>query len=321
MAEARFLSTGPVAPVVNEILGRFGDVVIAPRADEATFASLMPGKIGLIVRGDAQIPARVIEAGRELRVIGRTGVGYDNIDIAAATARRIPVIFTPGVGAQAVAEGAMAMILALAKRLTELDRQTKRGNWNVRFNPPVGDLHGATLGIVGVGRIGRLLARMAAGFDMRVIGYDPYVAGDALRQAGIEPAGLDDLLQQADLVSLHALLNDGTRGLLDRRRLALMKPGSALVNTARGGLFESLDAVYEALQSGRLSGVAMDVFPQEPPDVSHPLFSHPMFLCTPHALGMSVQAGHNIFVMMSEGMAAVLDGKIPEHVVNPEVFR
>src|SRR5205814_9779873 len=183
----RILSTGSVLPIAEQILGRFGQIEIASHTDEQSLITQMKGTIGLIVRGVTQISARVIESGSDLRVIGRTGVGYDNVNIKAATERGIPVVFTPGAGARAVAEGAMAMILALVKKLPELDRKTRAGEWEARDHTVIGDLQGAVLGIIGLGRIGRDVARLAHAFDMRVISYDPEVPKQLAEEAGAEP--------------------------------------------------------------------------------------------------------------------------------------
>ena len=243
------------------------------------------------------------------------------MNIKAATERGIPVVFTPGAGARAVAEGAMAMILALVKKLPELDRKTRAGEWEARDHTVIGDLQGAVLGIIGLGRIGRDVARLAHAFDMRVISYDPEVPKQLAEEAGAEPVELDSLLKESDVITLHALLNEQTRGILNRDRLGLVKRGAVLVNLARGGLMESLDVIYEALNSGQLSAVGLDVYAVEPPNVSHPIFLHPNVLCSPHAMGLSAKAAQSIFAMVSRGMAEVLDGGAPDNVVNPEVFR
>jgi D-3-phosphoglycerate dehydrogenase / 2-oxoglutarate reductase len=274
----------------------------------------------LIVRGDTQISRRVVDAGERLRVIGRSGVGCENVDVAAATSRGIPVVYTPGASSRAVAEGAMTFMLALAKRLTELDYKTKSGQWSFRDNIRVYDLQGATLGIVGLGRIGQELANLARPFGMRILAFDPYVPKDQANEIATELVDLDSLFSQSDFIVLVAPLTKETTGMVNRCRLDLLKPGAILINVGRGALLESLDVVLEALENGKLAAVGMDVFPTEPPDVSHPIFLHPNMLCTPHAIGLSILATQNIFQMMSEGMAAVLDGRMPENVINPEVF-
>jgi len=314
------VATGRVPSIVEEILGRFGPIRALDAPDEESLAAAVRDAAALLARGSAKISARVIEAGRNLRVIGRSGVGYDTVDVAAATARGIPVVYTPGASTRVVAEGALAMILALVKRLPDLDRRTKAGDWAVRETFAVRDLEGSVLGIVGLGRIGSEVARLALPFGMRVLASDPLVSSEEAERLGVSLVDLDRLLAESDVVSLHAPLAANTRGLIDRQRLNQMKPGAILVNLGRGGLLESLDALQEALNSGRLAAAGLDVFPQEPPDVSHPVFSHPNLLASPHALGLTAGAARRIFTLVSQDMAAVLEGRRPERVVNPEVF-
>ena len=320
MNHHRFVATGEVPPVAAEILSPYGPIQVAPEPSEQNLIPWMSNTIGLIVRGDTPITRRIIEAGASLRVIGRSGVGYDNVDIDAATARGIPVVYTPGASSRAVAEGAMAFLLSLAKRLPELDRETRAGEWKIRDHTRIGDLQGFTLGLVGLGRIGKEIVSLARAFDMRVLAYDPYVQGDTLEGVEADLVHLDLLFAESDYIVLVAPLTEETRGIVTRSLLNAVKPGAIIANVGRGALFESLDAVYEALQADKLAGVGMDVFPEEPPDVSHPIFSHPRTLFTPHALGLSVAASRNIFVMMSKGMREVLEGRKPQNVVNPEVF-
>jgi D-3-phosphoglycerate dehydrogenase len=281
----------------------------------------MDGTIALIVRGMTQISGRVISEAHDLRVIGRTGVGYDNIDVNAATELGIPVVFTPGAGARAVAEGTLAMILALVKQLPELDHRTRCGDWQARETVRIGDLEGTVLGIIGLGRIGREVALLARTFTMRIISYDPAVTKDQADELGVELVDFEHLLKTSDIISIHAPLNAQTRGMFTAHRLGMVKRGAILVNLARGALVESLDVLEEALKAGKLSGLALDVYPLEPPDNSHPIFRHRNVLFSPHAMGLSVKAAHATFVMVSTGVAAVLDNQIPGNIVNPEVFK
>jgi D-3-phosphoglycerate dehydrogenase / 2-oxoglutarate reductase len=292
------VATGPVHPVAEEILG---EIVVA--RDWRVRLS----EVGaLIVRGDARVTAEDIGAAPLLRVIGRSGIGVDNVDIAAASARGIPVVVAPGAGARAVAEGAFALALALLKRLPELDRAVREGEWWFRDRADVGDIEGSTLGIVGYGRIGRELADLARGVGMHVLAHDPHVAEAT--------TPLDAVFANADIVSLHVPLDESTRGLVGPELLAHAKPGLILVNTARGALVSSHDDLLAALESGRLGGVGLDVFDEEPPAVDHPLFDHPRVLVTPHALGFTQSSREAVFRTMAEGVAAVLRGEQPEHV-------
>ena len=280
MSKPRILVTGSTLPVVEELLGPFGQVEVTSNTDEQSLIALMNGTIAVIARGMTQISAAVIRAGADLRVIGRTGSGY----------------------------------------LRELDIQTREGKWEAREKFALGDLEGAVLGIVGLGRIGREVTRLAKHFGMRILTYDPLISRQTAEHSGAELVELDDLLGKSDFISLHAPSNKQTRGMINRERLQRVKQGAVLVNLARGGLLESLDVLDESLASGRLSAVGLDVYPEEPPNPSHPIFRHPNLICTPHIMGLSQRAAQATFAVVSEGMAAVLAGKVPENVVNPEVF-
>ncbi|HIJ57989.1 MAG TPA: hydroxyacid dehydrogenase, partial [Deltaproteobacteria bacterium] len=281
---------------------------------------IMGGAAGLVLRGDGIGSARVIEASPDLKVIGRSGVGYDNVDMPAATARKIPVVITPGANAQAVAEASISFMLMLCKKMIHWDMQLKKGNWKSRFEQSSGDLDGATLGIVGFGSIGRKLAELIRPFSMTVLAHDPYADENDAKELGTELVDLDELMKRSDFVSLHALLNKETRGLINRERIAQMKEGAFLINLARGGIIENLDILYDALKSGKLAGVGLDVFDPEPPDVSHPIFKLDNCITSPHACAMTVRAMHRSFKSMATDMAAVLDGRKPRFVVNPEII-
>ena len=291
------LATGPVHPVAEEILG---EIVVGD------WRARLADADALIVRGDADVTARDLDAATKLRVIGRSGVGVDRVDVEAARARGIPVVVTPGANARAVAEGALTLALALLKRLSELGAAVAARDWEARDRLAIRDADGATLGIVGFGRIGRELAELGRALGMHVLAHDPLVV-DATTP-------LDALFENADVVSLHAPLTPETRGLVGPALLARAKPGLVLVNTARGGLVSSLDDLLDALESGRLGGVGLDVFEEEPPDPAHPLFAHPRVLATPHALGQTVGAREAVFRAMAEGVAAVLRGEAPPNV-------
>jgi phosphoglycerate dehydrogenase-like enzyme len=281
---------------------------------------MLDGTVGLVCRGEGKVTERIIAASSGLQVIGRTGAGFDSVDIRAATARKIPVVFAP-VSGFAVAEGALALLLALVKKIALCDSLVKNGQWNRRYSVSTGDMAGRKLGIVGLGRIGSHLARLVQGFDMTVLGYDPLLDAAQLRILGLEPVTFHDLLQRSDFVSLHVPSNEQTRGLINREAIAIMKPGAILINTARGDIIESLDILAEGLESGRLGGVGLDVFPTEPPDTSHRLFQHPAFLAAPHLLGVSDLAMERIYRSMATDMVAVLRGQQPRYCVNPEVFQ
>ena len=266
---------------------------------------------GAIVRADARVDQELLRRARRLQVIARTGVGVDLVDVPAATARGIAVVVTPGVGAAAVAEGAIGMALHLVKRFGPLTALVREGRWAQRATIPVGDLGGATLGVVGYGRIGRLTADLGAAFGMRVLAYDPVSEPPGDVRCG----DLGELAAHSDVITLHLPLGDQTRHLVDDAFLARVKPGSVLVNCSRGGLIDT-DAVWRALVAGRLSGVGLDVFDPEPPG-HHPLFSHPNVVLTPHLMGLSRRATAATFAAAARGILDVLAGREPQAVANP----
>ena len=312
----RIVATAPVGAPAPELLAPFGNLVVAPDDGEATLAPLVRDAVALIVRGGSRVPATLIDAAPALRVIARTGVGTDLVDLEAATRRRIPVIVTPGAGANAVAEGALAMMLSLAKALPALDRVVREGRWRERDAVDVRDLEAARLGIVGLGRIGRRVAELARVFGMDVAAFDPYASASG----DVALLDLPALFERSEFVSLHAPLTDETRGMVDAALLERLPRGAVLVNLGRGALVRSLDDLLAALESGRLAGVGLDVFDPEPPDVSHPLFADPRVLLSPHALGLSRLSRERIFREVAEGVAAVLRGERPAAVANPEVY-
>ena len=312
----RIVATAPITAEATRIMERVAPVETSPGPDEKTMMGFMENTIGIVCRGEGVVTARMIEAASDLRVIGRPGAGYDTIDIAAATARKIPVVYAP-IGGFAVAEGAVGLMLALAKRLSAIDRAVRAGDWNVRYGPATGDLTTRTVGIIGVGRIGSQLARLLQPFDMRVLGHDPFILQESVAGIGVELVELDELLANSDYVTLHTPLDEGTRGLINRDTISRMKKGAILLNLARGGVVESLDVLADALDSGQLSALALDVFPTEPPDASHRIFRDERCIFTAHNVGVSEVAAERIFGSMSNSIVNILNGEAPEHCVNP----
>jgi phosphoglycerate dehydrogenase-like enzyme len=292
-----------------------GEIAVARDPSEDSLLPLVRDAEALIVRGDATVSERLLSAAPALRVIARTGVGVERIDVEAATNRAIPVVIAPDAGAEAVAEGALAFMLALAKDLTALDRAVREGHWAARDELDLWDIGGTTVGVVGLGRIGRRVAALVQALGARVLAYDPYVGAPG----DVELVELETLFGESDYISLHAPLTPETRGLVDARLLALAR-GAVLVNLGRGALVSSLDDLLAALESGSLSGIGLDVFDPEPPDPTHPLFRHPRVLLSPHALGLSRQARRQLFTEVAEGIAAVFRGERPRAVANPEIY-
>ena len=319
MAATRIVATAPIDPVAIHILQEIAPVETSPAPDEETLLKFLDNTIGIVCRGEGVVTSRMIETCPTLRVIGRPGVGYDSVDVNAATARKIPLVYAP-VGGFAVAEGALAILMTLVKKIPMCDRAVKSGQWHKRYEFRAGDMTGHTLGIVGLGRTGSDLAGLVRSFSMTVLAHDPVVTPDQATTLGVELVGLEELLRRSDMVSLHVPLTDQTRGMINRESVATMKEGAILVNLARGGVIEDLDVLADGLDSGRLAGVGLDVFPEEPPDVSHRLFTDPRCVCAPHFLGISELAMERIFTTMATGMVAVLRGERPAYCVNPGVF-
>ncbi|HSQ59831.1 MAG TPA: hydroxyacid dehydrogenase [Acidobacteriota bacterium] len=257
-----------------------------------------------VVRSATKVTRRLIEAAPRLRWVGRAGAGLDTIDVAAAKEKGIEVMNVPGANSIAVAELVFGLLLSLFRRLPEADASLRRGEW-LKSKLMGRELRGKTIGIVGMGKIGRAVAQRAAAFEMRCLGHDPIVPADAIRAAGAEPVSLEELLAAADVVSLHVPVTAETKKMMNAARIASMKRGAVLVNAARGDLVDEA-ALMEALQSGQLAGAALDVFSAEPPGTI-PLLTLPNVVASPH-IGASTReaqeaCGDEIARMLLERMA------------------
>jgi D-3-phosphoglycerate dehydrogenase len=290
--------------------------VSEPTADDLRTA------VGAIVRADALMDVALLDRMPNLRVLARTGVGVERVDVAESTRRRIAVVVTPGAGTNAVAEGALAMTLHLVKRLRAITACVARGRWADRDAIRIGDLEGATIGIVGHGRIGRRVGRLARAFDMTVLAHDPYLAspggapGIDAGSGSAELVGLPELCSRAQVVTLHLPLTPQTHHLVDADFLAALPPGAIVVNCGRGGLLD-LDAAALALENGCLAGLGLDVFDPEPP-AHHPVFERPDVVLSPHLMGLSVGATRATFTAAAQGVADVLAGRRPAALANPD---
>ena len=265
---------------------------------------------GAIARADATIDGAFLDRATRLRVIARTGVGVERVDLEAASARGIAVVVTPGAGALAVAEGAIAMALHLVKRFGRLTDLVRSGRWADRGSVAVGDLAGSTLGVVGFGRIGQHAGTLGAALGMKVLAYDPVARPPAELRCGT----LAELLSRSDVITLHLPLTPETHHLIGAETLELTKPGAILVNCGRGALIDN-DAAFQALLAGRVAGIGLDVFDPEPPQ-HHPLFDHPDVVLTPHLMGLSRQATAATFTAAATGVVDVLEGRDPAAVAN-----
>jgi D-3-phosphoglycerate dehydrogenase / 2-oxoglutarate reductase len=294
-------------------LRRAGEVEVRTKLSEAELIEAIPDFEALVVRSETNVTAPVLHAGARLRVVGRAGVGVDNIDVEAATQRGIVVVNAPRGNIVAAAEHTIALLLASARWLPQADASVRRGEWTrSRFTGV--ELRGKTLGIIGLGNIGSEVAKRAQGLEMSVIAFDPAVPVERAEQFNVELTSLEDLLRRSDFISVHAPLVERTRGLLGDAQLAQVKPGARLINAARGGIVDE-SALHRALASGRLAGAAADVFEQEPPGAS-PLLELPNFISTPHIAASTAEAQTSVAFDVAEEVAAVLAGELPRHAVN-----
>lgn len=311
--------TESIDPAGMEYLRRFARVVTPAAPDERAIMRKSRRADAMLVRV-APITARVIDAAPRLRHIQKHGVGVDAIDVAHATARGIPVSFTPEANATAVAEHAVTAALAAFKRLAVQDAIVSAGKWRAAMILPVHELAGRTAGVVGGGRIGRkVIHALVHGFGMRGLVFDPYLTPHDVADEDVELTdSLHELLRRADLVSLHVPLTPATRHLIDADALAEMRPTAVLVNTCRGPVVDEA-ALAEALWDERIAGAAIDVFADEPPG-SSPLVEAPNVLLTPHFAGLTVESNRRMAVHAAEEIRRVLAGEPPRWCINPAVL-
>lgn len=262
----------------------------------------------LVIRNQTRIDAALLAAAPHLQVVGRVGVGLDNVDVDACERAGVVVAYTPEENALSVAELVFALLLGLARRIVESDRTTKAGNWDRQGAMGV-ELYGRTLGLIGLGKIGTRVAIRARAFGMKVIAFDPYLLPHSLpvTESGASLVGLDELIARADVISLHVPLTPSTRGLIDAPRMAAMKPGAIVINTARGGLVDE-EALADALISGHLGGAALDVRAEEPPAPGR-LERCPNVILTPHAAAMTVEAQARVLASVAADVRRVLEGQ------------
>jgi D-3-phosphoglycerate dehydrogenase len=303
----------PISQRGLELLRKPGWNVITPSRDEL-IASLANAD-ALIVRSATQVTAQILEAAPNLRVIGRAGVGVDNVDLDAATRRGVLVMNTPGGNAVSVAEHTLALLMSVARRIPQHSAAIHAGRWEKSGSQGV-ELRGKTLGLVGLGRVGNEVARRARAMEMLVLAYDPYVSESAARDSGVELSGLNELLERSDFVSLHAALSPATEKLINAEKLSHFKQGAVLVNAARGELVDEA-ALADALRSGKLSGAGLDVFAVEPPKDS-PLIGLANAVFTPHIAGSTREAQEEVGTLIAQQVLDFLiDGSLRNAVNLP----
>jgi D-3-phosphoglycerate dehydrogenase len=300
--------------IVTDGLDEIGQAILRSSANLDDRTGISPEELiqvienydAMIVRSRTKVTEQVIEAAQRLKVIGRAGVGVDSIDLEAAKAHSVTVVNAPTSTSLAVAELTLGLMLALAREIPRADAGMKSGDW-LKKQLKGAELHGKTLGIIGMGRIGAEVAMRASIFGMHILGYDPLVPMDEIRQRGAQPVELDDLYARSDYISLHLPLNDETRSMVDQGAFARMKRGVRIVCAARGGIIDE-SALLASLESGQVAGAALDVFASEPPGASE-LVVHPKVIATPHVGAQTAEAQSRTAEDIAHEVLAVLNGE------------
>lgn len=310
----RVLVTEPLSDRGLDLLREEHEVDVRTELAGGGLTEAISGYDALVVRSQTKVDAAVVEAGTNLKVIARAGIGLDNVDVEAATRQGVMVVNAPQSNILSAAEHTMALLLALARNVPQADAALRAGRWDRERFQGV-ELHGKTLGIVGLGRVGTMVAQRALAFGMRLIAYDPYVSRDRARELSIElMPDLGALLVQSEFVTIHLPRTPETEGLIGRQELGLMKEGARIVNTARGGIVEEA-ALVEALEGGRLGGAALDVFSEEPV-TEHPLFGLPNAVVTPHLGASTREAQDKAGAAIAEMVRLALRGEFVPYAVN-----
>lgn len=314
----RVLVAEPLAEEGLEVLRSEHEVDYRPTTTRPELLELLPGYDALVVRSQVQVDAEALAAASRLRVVGRAGVGVDNIDVVAATARGVVVVNAPTANTVAAAELTLALVHALARNVAAADASLRRGEWR-RAELVGNELRGRTMGIVGLGKIGLAVADRARALELSLLGNDPYLDMAVGAGHGVRHVEMAELLRESDIITLHVPLNESTRRLINADTLALMKPSAFLVNVARGGLVDEA-ALAAALSDGRLAGAAVDVFEREPPTDS-PLLAAPNTVLTPHLGASTREAQTRAGTEVAEQVLAALAGRRPLHAVNQPAAR
>lgn len=302
-----------------ELLEKHAGAVVAETGDPRKLEPFLADADGLVIR-IGSIDRQGLLAAKNLKVIGRPGVGVDDVDVAACTELGIPVVVVPGANTRSVAEHGMTLMFALSKDLLRSDRETRHGNFGIRSSYKAYELKGRTLGLIGGGAIGSEFGRMASAIGMQVMVYDPFLKKEDLEARGwAYTVNLDDLYREADVISVHVPLTDQTRNMIGEREIGLMKPNAILLNCARGGIIDE-DALYRALKENRIHGAGADVLVKEPFDPAAPLMELDNFLITPHMAGQTQEAAAGVAVGAVKGVLAVINGEKWPNVCNPGAY-
>lgn len=315
----KFVMTQAVCPEGLKMLDGVADVYVADNQDPNNYLDEMQDADALIVR-IAKCDGHAIENSPKLKVIGRTGVGYDSVDVKTATEKGIPVVITPGANNRSVAEHAVAMMFALSKNLVEAQQEMCKGNWEIRGAKKAFELEGKTVGILGLGAIGRETAKICEGCGMKVAAYDPFLSKEQVEGYGaVYYKDYEELLKASDVVSIHVPLTDETRNMIGKKQLSEMKKTALIINCSRGGIINEAELV-EALKAGDIAGAGTDVFCNEPPKTDDPLLNCTNLIVSPHSAAQTREAVIKMAQMCVKGCLAVAEGKKWPYVADKSVY-
>lgn len=311
---ARVLISDPVAQVGVDLLQKHFDVDVKTGLEKEQLIEIIGDYDALLVRSETKVTADVLEAAKNLKIIGRAGVGVDNIDVPVATQKGIIVVNSPAGNTMAAAELTMAMMLSLARNIPQGHNSLRAGEWK-RSKLVGNELYGKTLGVYGLGKIGTAVAKRAQSFEMDVLGCDPFVSDEYAGKLGIELVGLDELLERSDYLTLHVPATKDTKGSIGPEMIAKMKPGIRVINVARGGIVDEA-AIVKAVEEGHVAGLAFDVYEKEPPPPENPLLSCEKAITTPHLGASTAEAQVNVVIDVAEQVVDVLSGRPARSAVN-----
>ncbi len=302
----KVLVSDPISDLGIQQLVDAPDIIVDknPGLSEDELAAIIGDYDALLVRSQTRVTAKIMEAGKKLKVVGRAGVGVDNIDLEAATQRGIIVINAPDGNTITTCEHTFAMMMALARHIPQAYKKTVSGEWDRKSFLGV-ELRNKTLGVLGMGRIGSEVAKRAKAFGMNIMGYDPFMTEERAEKLGIKLASVDEIVRGADFITVHTPLTPETRHMIGKAQFSVMKPGMRIVNCARGGIIDEI-ALVDAVDAGIVAGAAFDVFESEPPAADHPFLNHPKIIVTPHLGASTVEAQENVAIDVSEQVLHIL---------------
>lgn len=311
----KVLVSDPISDMGIQQLMDANDVIVDKKAglSEDELVGIIGEYDALLVRSQTKVTEKIMAAGTNLKVIGRAGVGVDNINLEAATNRGIVVINAPDGNTITTCEHAFAMMMALARHIPQAYAKTVQGTWDRKFLGV--ELRNKTLGVLGMGRIGSEVAKRAKAFGMDILGYDPFLTEDRAEKIGVKVATVDDIVRQADFITVHTPLTPETKHMISRPQFEVMKKGMRIINCARGGVVDEL-ALVEAIDQGIVAGAAFDVFEKEPPEADHPFLNHPKIIVTPHLGASTVEAQENVAIDVSEQVLHILRNEPFKNAVN-----